>query len=333
MKFKNTKKPTPKKPTQPAQKSSVKKEEIKEIIEETVEEVLKEEGEKKLKVPQENQQEDQSLKDGEKDQTPSEYEEAMPATKSVDTVVLPDTREKSESQDAEQQTPQEEVSAEEKNTPEDNKQPTPAVPQTTAQASDTPSDKTEQTTPVVSVSGFSNTPEQSAFTGSPEKDSPKKSHLMGILIALIAFILAAGGGFWYLSTHNVMSTFTKLPAFVPGFKPSPTSMPSPTATPTPKQVNVSMYKVTVLNGSGIAGEAAKVKTLLSGNGFSVESTGNATASDYVQTVISAKASVNQDALNQLVKTLSEQYTVSAHPVTLSDSNAADIIVTVGSGTK
>ena len=171
--------------------------------------------------------------------------------------------------------------------------------------------------------------EQSGFSGTPKEEPKKHLHFAGILIALIAFGLAVGGGLWYLTSHNINS----ISSLLPGAKPTPTIAPVATATPTTAQLDVGQYKVSVLNGSEVAGEAAKVKTLLTDAGFNVTTTGNAASTDFVQTVIYAKSTVSQDALIKLVQVLSQQYSVSTHAVTLNDSQSIDIIVTIGSGKK
>src|SRR3989344_4837516 len=66
---------------------------------------------------------------------------------------------------------------------------------------------------------------------------------------------------------------------------SETTSPTPTATP---EVDLEKYDVKILNGSGIAGEAAKARSLLEKAGFKVSSTGNASNYNYTKTIIQTK---------------------------------------------
>ncbi len=61
--------------------------------------------------------------------------------------------------------------------------------------------------------------------------------------------------------------------------PTPTSVPTPIATPTPA-VNKKELEIEILNGSGVAGVASTLKTLLEGKGYTVAGTGNAKNYDY-----------------------------------------------------
>ena len=77
-----------------------------------------------------------------------------------------------------------------------------------------------------------------------------------------------------------------------------------------QEANLADYKIKVLNGSGIAGEAAKLKDLLEQEGFSVESIGNADKNDYEKTVIKTNKEVSPDVIKKLNEFLQKSYTVS-----------------------
>lgn len=103
-----------------------------------------------------------------------------------------------------------------------------------------------------------------------------------------------------------------------------------TPTPTPVAVDKSKYTIEVLNGSGVPGEAAKVKNALTAIGYTVSSTGNAATTDFTQTEISAKVSVNSAFITALRGDVSKLYSVSSNLVALPAQSSVDIIVTVGS---
>ncbi|GEM_PF-6098935 len=104
--------------------------------------------------------------------------------------------------------------------------------------------------------------------------------------------------------------------------PSPTSVPSITVSP-------SAYTIMLQNGSGISGEATKVRRLLEGQTYQIGTIGNADRSDYNQTIIQAKSTVNKAWLLKLQEFLGKTYSVSDIDV-LPESSTSDVILIVGS---
>lgn len=152
----------------------------------------------------------------------------------------------------------------------------------------------------------------------------QKSPIFWILVPGI-FILGAvlGGVIFYqkgINTINVEESPTPVPTTVSSATPIPTSTPS---------VDISEFEIAIFNGSGTAGEAGKVKTLLETAGFTVASTGNAATYDYTDTIIKAKATVDKSVIDIIKTTLSKSYSVGNNE-TLSSSATTDIQVVVGS---
>ena len=104
--------------------------------------------------------------------------------------------------------------------------------------------------------------------------------------------------------------------------------PSPKEEAT-REANLKDYKIQVLNGSGIAGEAAKLKDLLEQEGFSVESTGNADKNDYEKTVVRANKEVPPNVINKLKEFLKKNYLVSEEEQ-LADTEEIGILIIIGS---
>lgn len=100
-------------------------------------------------------------------------------------------------------------------------------------------------------------------------------------------------------------------------------------TPTPKEADKSAYTITVLNGSGVGGAAATVETLLTDEGYTVDTIGNADNATYEKTVIQAKESVNVIWLGALRAFLETTYIVGDNEV-LEEDAGADVVVIVGS---
>lgn len=151
-----------------------------------------------------------------------------------------------------------------------------------------------------------------------------------LIIALISFLIG-------LASMAVVSLFLqKVPFGFPfGQRKAVEVVPTPTPTiivePTKvKVVNLAEYSIEVLNGSGITGAAAKLKTSLTGEGFKVVSAGNADRSDYTDTVISTKKKVNSAYLDKLKDYLKKTYvSISDSEISVPEANDADIIITIG----
>lgn len=110
--------------------------------------------------------------------------------------------------------------------------------------------------------------------------------------------------------------------------PTPTFFEEEEPTPTPeRESNKENIKIRILNGSGIVGEAGRVKTLLEKADFVVESTDNADAYDHKETDIQAKAKIDTPVIEELTGILDDDYTVSSSE--LGDSEEVDIIIVVG----
>jgi len=105
---------------------------------------------------------------------------------------------------------------------------------------------------------------------------------------------------------------------------------TPTPTPTPEPVDLSVLTVQVLNGSGVVGEAGRVKVLLTEAGFEEDKveTANAKNYDYLETEVRIKQGLADGLYVQLKELLSGDYTVSEEAV-LPISAEFDIQIIVG----
>lgn len=144
----------------------------------------------------------------------------------------------------------------------------------------------------------------------------------------IATILFFGGLFYYLGLRA--KTQAENPpelSIIPtsGTVTSPT--PEPTATPEP--VDVSGYKVRILNGTGVKGEATVVKGLLEQAGFKTFDTGNAETYSYTDTEVKVKEQLPPAVFGIVANALSQSYTPILSPEELTSNFGYDLVVIVG----
>lgn len=111
-------------------------------------------------------------------------------------------------------------------------------------------------------------------------------------------------------------------------EPTPSEEPQSSPTPTPEKIDISKYKIEILNGSGISGEAAQAETLLQQEGFTVVSIGNASQTDYENTIIRTKKDVPQIFTDKLKNALEKIYILD-QAEELSENEENDVTVIIG----
>ncbi|HOX96592.1 MAG TPA: LytR C-terminal domain-containing protein [Candidatus Woesebacteria bacterium] len=153
----------------------------------------------------------------------------------------------------------------------------------------------------------------------PEK---KKSRLGLYLLILLVVLSVCAGILWKIG---------KLP-FLPGEsrekvdRTEEVVSPTPTASPTEEpKPDLSLFSVQVLNGSGVSGEAAKVKEVLLGMGFTSVDVGNTTTTN--ESLIRTKETVPSSVGNLVIKSIKD-YTLMNSDVLTSDGEY-DLIIVLG----
>jgi len=161
------------------------------------------------------------------------------------------------------------------------------------------------------------------------KESEKNSgpnFKMIILFVIILLILGAVVGGVYYFKNQVSQTPEETAETQEETSPTlaPTSMPA-------EEVNLKSYSVSVLNGSGVKGEAAAVKKALTDGGFSDEkvATGNADKTNYVKTTVSLKKDISAKVYEEIENALGETYTLEKSETELELNSTYDVIVIVG----
>ena len=190
---------------------------------------------------------------------------------------------------------------------------------------------TESVTPITDKETTSLESEIENETNKPVVDNKSSANFNIFWIILPGIMLLGllmGGIIAYFSGINKLNSSEASATKKPTSQPIITIEPSPSVSPVSK-IDLTKYKVKVLNGSGIKGEAGKVQVLLEKAGFIIESTGNASRYDYTNTVIQAKEGVDKAFIDQLEKDLSKTYKLDKR-VVLKDTETSSVIIIVGS---
>ncbi len=146
---------------------------------------------------------------------------------------------------------------------------------------------------------------------------------------LLGFLLFAAN--FYLKQNGF--TLPELPTLDQlNTQPTPTAQVMPTTTPTPtaepfKDEDKKTVRISVLNGSGVAGAAGDAATVLKDAGFTTVTTGNAESYDQVGLSIQYRAG-EKGAADAVRQALSANYTVES--IEEEDVSAnADVVVIIG----
>lgn len=165
-----------------------------------------------------------------------------------------------------------------------------------------------------------------------DNSKEKMSFWVMFFAFLIGLSLGAGliGGLFYFKSRvdklNITDVESSPSSNVSDADISENSpQPTPIESPNIKE-DLSKYSVQVLNGSGISGEASRVKDILLEAGFTNIKTGNASKYDYQETEISLKSGLD----TSLIKTVTNYLDKYSTKESATPSSTYDITIIVGS---
>lgn len=187
--------------------------------------------------------------------------------------------------------------------------------------------------PIVNTNAPSNIANSNEINSLPSQENePEKKSKLWIIITVIVIVLIAVGGALYYFRIRELKQITKENKV----EPSPTiSSVTPTVSQATESANLNVslqYKIRVLNGSGISGEASKVRGLLEEEKFVVEDIDNADSSDYEKTIIRAKKDVSKEYIDTLKKLLGKTYVLDTEEE-LKESADVEVIIIIGKSQK
>lgn len=163
--------------------------------------------------------------------------------------------------------------------------------------------------------------------GEPNPGEGTRKVLLVVLpLLMLVAALLAGGYLYQLSLSPATDRSTQDVAEERGDYLDEGVDVEPTVTPTLEPVDLEAHEIRVLNGSGVAGAAGRLRGELEGEGFVVVGVGNAATQDYAQTVIRVPEDVDERYLAALQEYLGETYEVEVEEV----EDAEEVVVVIGS---
>lgn len=109
--------------------------------------------------------------------------------------------------------------------------------------------------------------------------------------------------------------------------PSPTVSAQASSAASSGQFKYTNEQIRIVNGNGVAGEAAKIKKVLEGKGYKIASVANASKS-YTQSIIYYKK--GQETLAQALKeSISDQYTATVEEAQAATIGQYDAVIALG----
>jgi flagellar basal body-associated protein FliL len=218
-------------------------------------------------------------------------------------------------------------------------QPQPITPQQTTSEAPAPLPQpASQDARLAAVPQQSKQPPVEAASPSQEFAPAKKSKLWLFVIVGFVFLVGGSGALLYFREKAVKQDPKEEKVTPPtAGKLSPTQAPvTPTVSSSSKSANLQVdylqYAIRVLNGSGIRGEASKLKGFLEEEKFVVKDIDNADSSDYEKTVIKAKKDVPKEYLDTLETLLGKTYILDTKEE-LKESVDVDVVIIIGSSKK
>jgi hypothetical protein len=151
------------------------------------------------------------------------------------------------------------------------------------------------------------TNEPIGFPGVPmsaPSTTPSKNNWKWLIILVLFLIVIGGVTFFVFKSSKSSSSDTATPEATSGL----TDVQTPEPTATPAAVDKSKVNISVLNGTGIAGEAGILTTQLKDLGYTNVTPGNASTQNSTDTQVTFSSSMSQDVINEITAKLQSIYT-------------------------
>ena len=161
----------------------------------------------------------------------------------------------------------------------------------------------------------------------PVRQGGKKSGKWIPVVILLLIAIGVVGWFLLKGGSEVASTPTPTP-FVEETLPVETVAPSPSVSPAVDKTDV---KVEILNGTGIAGEAALLQKELKALGYTNLSVGNSSQQDVTSTKVTFSSNLPESVVSEVTAKLKEMYKSVDVKTTTSNKDAIQIVTGLRKG--
>jgi hypothetical protein len=164
------------------------------------------------------------------------------------------------------------------------------------------------------------------FPGAPTVPPTSSKKNWKWLVILVLFLVVIGGVTFFVFKSSKSASVDQ-PTSTP-LANDLTNVATPAATPTSAPVDKTKLNVSVLNGTGIAGEAGLLSDQLKSLGYTNITTGNASAQNATNTVVAFSSTISSDVVSEITSKLNSLYT----NVTTDNSalpSGVDIQITTG----
>lgn len=164
-----------------------------------------------------------------------------------------------------------------------------------------------------------------------EKKSSSDHRRVMVLLGILLLLAGITGGLLYAKGYLKLGNGKTEDQPQASLAPAPETI-TPTASSAASLIPISLaeYSVSILNGSGKAGEAGVVEKLLLAEGFSEIETSNAENFDYTQTVVQLREDIPSEVYDELERALNSEYVMELQKERLIADSKYDVILILGS---
>ncbi len=131
---------------------------------------------------------------------------------------------------------------------------------------------------------------------------------IGLVLFLISLVVIGGAVFYFVSLQKGTEQKEQQKSPEPFVVQESESLPTPTEEATTEEVvDKKSISISVLNGTGITGEAAYLQDKLESLGYTNVKVGNALKQDYEETVVKFSSSLSKSVVDEITSELNKIY--------------------------
>lgn len=142
----------------------------------------------------------------------------------------------------------------------------------------------------------------------PDYPKQKGKKTIGLVLFLISLVIVGGAVFYFVSLQKGAGQKEEKKSPEPFVVQKTEVLPTPTEeAKTEAVVDKKSISISVLNGTGITGEAAYLQDKLENLGYTNVKVGNASKQDYEETVVKFSSTLSKSAIDEITTELNKIY--------------------------